>query len=118
MQLAADKARAAAPGGLADDMAVRPECRLGQFDHPGQIKKAQPERRAIEDALVVVVDQALVIPVDGFEAIDGFAQRRDARGIEYGRQQHEALLMQGGELLPKGDGVGHGIGRVERQTPA
>ena len=50
MQLAADKARAAAPGGLADDMAVRPECRLGQFDHPGQIEKAQPERRAIEHA--------------------------------------------------------------------
>ena len=89
-------------------MAVRPECRLDQFDHPRQIKKAQPERRAIEDALVVVVHQALVIPVDGFEAIDGFAQRRDARGIEYGRQQHEALLMQGGELLLEVAGFRHG----------
>ena len=39
-------------------------------------------------------------------------------GSKYGRQQHEALLVQGGELLPNGDGVGHGIGRVERQTPA
>ena len=108
MQLAADKARAAAPGGLADDMAVRPECRLGQFDHPGQIEKTQPERRAIEHALVVVVDQALVVPVDGFEPVDGFAQFRDRWRIDHRGQQHEAMLVHGGELLLEVAGFRHG----------
>ncbi len=94
MQLAADEAGVAAPGGLADHMAVAAQRRFGQLDHLRQIEVGQPERVAVEYALVVI-EAALVVPVDGPQGVDGGAHCRDARRIQYPRQQDEALLMQG-----------------------
>lgn len=43
----------AAPGGLADHMAIVAKHRLGQGDQRWQVEKRQPQRVPIEDALVV-----------------------------------------------------------------
>ncbi|MMZ70322.1 hypothetical protein D3C80_1887630 [compost metagenome] len=55
----------AAPGGLADDVAILAQRCFSQLDHPRQVKILQPEWVAVEHALIVL-DQAVVVPVLGF----------------------------------------------------
>lgn len=95
MQFTANEARMAAPGSLADDMAIRAETGFSQLDYTRKIKQGQPERITVKDAFVVIVDQTLVVPVDGFEAIDGRSHRLDLRRLQHLAQQNEALLVHG-----------------------
>ncbi|MNZ90030.1 hypothetical protein D3C78_1089790 [compost metagenome] len=94
MQFGADKARMAAPGGLADDVAVFSQGRLGQFDDPAQIEKRQPQRVAVEHALVMI-EQAAVVPVLRIKAINCSAQRDDLGNVQHAAQQYETLSVQG-----------------------
>ncbi|MCY1425349.1 hypothetical protein D9M71_411360 [compost metagenome] len=89
----ADEPWVAAPGGLADDMAITAKGGFGQLDDPGQVQVRQPQRVAIEHAFVVV-EQAAVVPVLGLEPVDGAAQGRHPSAVEYTGQQHEAVSVQ------------------------
>ncbi|MCY1359889.1 hypothetical protein D9M69_464900 [compost metagenome] len=110
MQLGADEAGVAAPGGLADHVAVAAEGRFGQLDDAGQVEVGQPQRVAVEHAFVVV-EQPLVVPVDGAQCVDRLAKFGDLALIEHARQQHEAFLVQC--LQAGGEGVRHGGPRRE-----
>lgn len=63
VQVGADEARMAAPGGLADHVAVGAERGLGQFDHPRQVEVGQPQWRAVEDTLPYNVSLIAIIVI-------------------------------------------------------
>ncbi|MOA19688.1 hypothetical protein D3C78_1400910 [compost metagenome] len=74
-------------------MAIGAEGRLGQLDDPVDVEKRQPQRIAVEHALVMVA-QAAVVPVLGLEAVDRRAQGGDPGSIQHSRQQDETVAVQ------------------------
>ncbi|MOA12340.1 hypothetical protein D3C78_1323220 [compost metagenome] len=112
VQLGADETRMTAPGGHANQVAVRTQGGLGQFDHPRRVQVAQPRRAPVEHAFEMVVHQALVVPVERLELVEKPAQAGDGGGVEHALDQDEALFVQGFEW-----GIG-GHGHVlQREGP-
>ncbi|MNV94981.1 hypothetical protein D3C71_1898280 [compost metagenome] len=98
MRLQADEPRMAAPGGLADDVAIAAKGGFGQFNDPGQVQVRQPQGVTVEHTFVLV-EQAAVIPVQRLELVDGRVQGCGARRVEHAWQQYEAIPVQRRKIL-------------------
>ena len=96
----------AAPGGLADDVALLAHCPFGQINDAGPVNHVQKDALPVEDAFVMLLQGRLVVKAERLQSVNGLAQARDFFGGQDAGDKREAVFVQG---------LGHFVHLVKRE---